>query len=89
MTFPKTLPNSKTRTGTPGAHPIPPAWLPKVRTAKRLASELGITSAVLLEQYLEAFRLICRRRSFLYRQWETAFSNCVRKDWCGIRGVAA
>ena len=24
-------------------------------------------------------------RGFLYRNWETAFSNCVRKDWPGLR----
>jgi len=80
-------PNSKQRTGTPGAHPLPSTWEPKKRTVQRLAKELGVSESALLESTLAPFREIANERSFLYRDWERAFSNCVRKAWIG-RDVA-
>lgn len=76
-------PNSKQRTGTPGAHPLPSTWEPKRRTARRLAKELGISERDLLDRTLAPFREIAYARAFLYRDWDIAFSNCVRKAWIG------
>lgn len=77
-------PNSKQRTGTPGAHPMPPMWMPKRRTVKRLANELGVSEDALLDHFLDYFREVAMARDFLYRDWERAFSNCVRKVWPGL-----
>ncbi len=80
-----TTPKSKHRTGTPGAHTLPRSWQPKQRTIIRLADELGETPSDLSRLYLSGFTKIATERSFQYRKWDVAFSNCVRNDWLEIR----
>lgn len=78
-------PNSKQRTGTPGAHPLPTGWEPKGRTVARLARRLGVSGEEVVRQYLDGFKRIAIGRGFMYRDWDTAFAFCVRKDWAEVR----
>lgn len=64
-------------------------WMPKGHTVKRLAHELGVTEDALLDHFLDYFRDVATARGFLYRDWERAFSNCVRKGWPGLSYPAA
>ena len=63
---------------------MPPMWSPRGRTVKRLAAELGVPEDALLSRFLGYFREVAMARHFLYRDWERAFSNCVRKAWPGV-----
>lgn len=80
-----TVPHSKRRLGTPGASSLPPDWHPTRRTTERLADELGVSPEDLLAAYLPGFLAAAARREFMYRRWDTAFSNCVRADWLRVR----
>lgn len=81
------VPNRKQRTGTPGAHTLPPSWEPKNRTLKRLAGLIGIRPAAIRAQYLQPFAAIATARAFMYRNWDTAFRWSVVDDWAGVRAV--
>lgn len=82
-----TIPKSKRRIGTPGAHTLPQTWHPKQRTIIRLADELGKTPGDLTKLYLCGFIETATERGYQYRKWDVAFSNCVRNDWLQIRSV--
>ncbi len=79
------VPNRKRRTGTPGAHTLPPSWQPKENTLDRLAGLLNTSPAVILALYLRPFAAIATARAFMYRNWDTAFKRAVVDDWTGVR----
>ncbi len=81
-------PKRKGRLGTPRAHLLPIPWAPKERTLERLANELWLTPQEVDDLYLPPFVAIATERRFLYRDWDAAFSNCVRQDWASIRTPA-
>lgn len=81
----RNAPNSKNRVGTPSAHTLRAGWAPKARTVARWARRLGMTSSEVIETYLVSFKLVATQRGFMYRDWDAAFSACVRKDWLGLR----
>lgn len=82
-------PNSKNRLGTPGAHTLPNDWRPTDKTLATLGRELGIAPNQVAAQYIEPFTHISTLRSLMYRNWDTGFRNCVRKDWPGLRTAEA
>lgn len=82
------IPNSKKRTGTPGAHLLPTGWKPKGRTVARWATRLGIPGSEVIQKYLPDFTQSAIDRGFLYRDWDAAFASCLRKDWHGVRVTA-
>lgn len=84
---PSPTPNSRDRYGTPGAHPLPALWVPKLSTLNRLARELAVTPSAVLRDYLPILMRAATERTLLYRNWDTAFSNCVRKDWGNLRRI--
>lgn len=51
----------------------------------RWAKLLGIPASQVLAQYLPDFKRTAVNRRFLYRDWDTAFANCIRNDWFGVR----
>ncbi len=83
-----TVPNRKRRTGTPGAHTLPPSWQPKDSTLGRLAARLRVAPEAILRDYLRPFAEVVRARAFMYRNWDTAFTRSVVYDWAGVRAVA-
>jgi hypothetical protein len=79
------VPNRKQRTGTSGAHTLPPSWQPKETTLDRLAGRLGTSPAAIRAQYLRPFAAIATARAFMYGNWDTAFKRAVVDDWAGVR----
>lgn len=86
-TLTSTLPNSKQRTGTPGAHVLPPNWHPKRRTVTRWAKRLGVPERQVVQQYLSDFKRAAVERLLMYRNWDTAFANSIRNDWFNVRTI--
>ncbi len=82
--FPR-APNSRRRLYTLGAHTLPSNWKPNEHTLSSLACELDASIDEVIALYLTGFLEIAFTRSFMYRNWDTAFRNCVRKDWLGVR----
>ncbi len=79
------LPNSKRRTGTPGACTLPRDWHPKPSTVRRWSNRLGIPESQVIEQYLDKFKRAAAKRDFMYRNWDAAFGSSIRNDWFGLR----
>lgn len=79
-------PRHRRRINTPGAHPLPEDWQPNRRLLQRLSNKINVPPDQIKQQYEEPFKNHSRERSFLYRNWDTAFTMCVVKDWFNYRG---
>ncbi len=39
-----------------------------------------------LEAHLTAFVLVCEKKGYQYKNWDSAFMDAIRKDWAGLGG---
>jgi len=67
--------------------PLPGNWIPSERTVERLASEFKFSNGD-AERYVTAFRDACAAKGYRYKDFDAAFSNCVRQDWPKLRAGA-
>jgi hypothetical protein len=68
--------------------PLPENWTPSERTVARLTAEFKFSNGD-AERYVVAFRDACAAKGYTYANFDSAFSNCVRKDWPGFRNGSA
>jgi hypothetical protein len=68
----------------PLARTIPDNWMPSENTLNRLGSEFKFTNGD-AERYIAAFCDQCKAKGYEYRDFDAAFSNCVRQDWPKFR----
>lgn len=71
----------------PLASTIPENWVPSEATIQRLAGEFRFSNGD-GERYIAAFRDACKAKGYEYRDFNAAFSNCVRQDWPRYRNGA-
>jgi hypothetical protein len=64
---------------------LPADWTPSEATVKRLAIEFRLHIPEDVERYLSAFRDACQAKDYHYKNFDAAFSNCVRQDWPKFR----
>ena len=64
--------------------PLPEDWIPASRTTENLSREFGLVPED-IPRYVAAFRDVCKARDYRYRDFDAAFSNCVRQDWPKLR----
>lgn len=69
--------------------PLPEGWCPAEQTTERLRREFGLRVPEDVERYVVAFRDICRAKGYTYRDFDSAFANCVRQDWPKFRNGQA
>jgi len=81
-------PRSKTRRPKAELQPLPDGWFPSQRTVDRLAAEFKFSNGD-AERYLAAFRDACAAKAYRYKDFDAAFSNCVRQDWPKFRNGAS
>ncbi len=68
----------------PLAGQLPENWTPSDITLARLAGEFKFSNGD-AESYIRAFRDACKAKGYEYRDFDAAFSNCVRQDWPKFR----
>lgn len=68
----------------PPTSPLPDDWIPLPTTVERLAKEFRFMNGD-AERYLQAFLDACKAKGYEYRDFDAAFSNCVRQDWPKFR----
>lgn len=63
---------------------LPDDWSPSSRTTESLSREFGLVPED-VPRYVAAFRDVCRAKDYRYKDFDAAFSNCVRQDWPKLR----
>jgi hypothetical protein len=67
--------------------PLPEDWVPSEQTIVRLAARYKFNNGD-AERYLSYFRDQCAAKGYQYKDFDAAFSNCVRSDWPKFRDGA-
>ena len=65
--------------------PLPEDWEPSRQTVERVSREFGLRVPEDVQRYVAAFRDVCRARAYEYKDFDSAFANCVRQDWPKLR----
>lgn len=71
-----------------GLLPLPDDWQPSAATIERLVAQYRFLNGD-AERYIAAFRDACKAKGYEYKDFDAAFSNCVRQDWPKFRAGAA
>lgn len=50
----------------------------------RWAKRLGLSKGQLLDLYLDRFKKAATDLAFMYRDWDVAFGNSIRKGWFNL-----
>ena len=84
---PNPNPNPKEKTTRRKASlPVPVDWKPNSKTQQRAIDEFVLTMTQ-IENYRIAFLDICQAKGYTYANIDSAFMNCIRKDWPGLRSA--
>ena len=74
----------KTKRAKGALSPLPKDWFPSEGTVSRLSEQFRFSNGD-AERYIEVFRDICASKGHEYKDFDAAFSNCVRQDWPKFR----
>lgn len=73
--------------GSSAKRPISEGWTPSGKTVERLSREFGLVPED-VDRYVAAFHDACNANGYVYKDFDAAFSNCVRQDWPRLRNGA-
>jgi hypothetical protein len=64
---------------------LPDDWEPSSKTVERVSREFGLRVPEDVIRYVAAFKDVCRAKGYEYKDFDSAFANCVRQDWPKLR----
>jgi hypothetical protein len=64
---------------------LPEDWEPSSTTVERVSREFGLRVPEDVIRYVAAFKDVCRAKGYEYKDFDSAFANCVRQDWPKLR----
>lgn len=64
---------------------LPEGWKPSEKTVENLGREFGLRVPEDVDRYVAAFHDSCKAKGYRYKDFDAAFSNCVRQDWPKFR----
>lgn len=74
----------KTKRAKSALSPLPKDWSPSEATVFRLSEEFNFSNGD-AERYITYFRDSCAAKDYRYKDFDAAFSKCVRQDWPKFR----